>query len=330
MKKGAGMEAMLRGAGRVLMVLAGAAVLTLLTQGDVLCKTPKSERTSRSGWIGVMIENVSKRIARDYKLESEEGAYVSEVVKDSPADSAGIQEGDIIVIFDDRKIDDPGDLAEAVRKTRPGTKVNLTLVREGKKKDLSLVVGKTKRRFESHFFRMPPMPHLRVSVNSQVLGMELLNLNEQLGEYFGAPNNEGVLVEEVKKGSAGEKAGFKAGDVIVRAGKRTVEEVDDITRELRKSDEGDTVEFEVLRKGARKILTAEIEESDGSDWHGSFRGPDLPEIMMRHQFFDDADMQFLPDNLESGAHQLELRKKRFRGAHGLDGEMPACTGNRVF
>ena len=67
--------------------------------------------------------------------------------------------------------------------------------------------------------------------HEQVLGMKLLPLNEQLGEYFGAPEGEGVLVEEVAKGSSAERAGLKAGDVVLQAGKRTVRQTEDVLRE---------------------------------------------------------------------------------------------------
>jgi predicted metalloprotease with PDZ domain len=87
------------------------------------------------------------------------------------------------------------------------------------------------------------------------MGMEVRTLNEQLAAYFGAPNEEGVLVESVEEGSPAEKAGFKAGDVIIRVGKKTIDEVDEVHRTLRKYKEGDKVEFEVIRKGDRKILT---------------------------------------------------------------------------
>ena len=96
---------------------------------------------------------------------------------------------------------------------------------------------------------IPDIPDVQVFVGNHLLGMQLLTLNEQLGEYFNAPNNEGVLVEEVEHESTAEKAGFKAGDIIIRVGKKTVDAVEKVQRELHKFDEGDKVDFEIMRKG---------------------------------------------------------------------------------
>ena len=222
----------------------------------------KDEKAAQRGWLGVSIQNVTEKIAKKQNLKTEEGAYVAEVVDDSPADSAGIKKGDVIVEFAGKQIDDTEDLIKAVEKTAPGTKATVRYFRDGQKKSLTVVVGKLKtRRGWSGNIVIPQIPKIRM-FGSQTLGLQLSELNEQLGEYFGAPNNEGVLVEEVEQGSAGEKAGFKAGDVIIRAGKRSVDDVDDIMRELNKHDEGDNVEFEVLRKGSKKTLTAVVEEGE--------------------------------------------------------------------
>jgi predicted metalloprotease with PDZ domain len=99
--------------------------------------------------------------------------------------------------------------------------------------------------------------------------MQLLELNDQLGEYFGVTNGAGILVEKVKKGSAAEKAGIKAGDVLLKVGKRTIEDLEDVSKALSKYDEGDRVDVEVLQKGSNKICPLEIEE-DRDNFHFKF------------------------------------------------------------
>jgi membrane-associated protease RseP (regulator of RpoE activity) len=93
----------------------------------------------------------------------------------------------------------------------------------------------------------------------EMLGLTLSDLEGQLGEYFGAPNGRGVLVEKVERKSAGEEAGFRAGDVIVKAGKEEVESTGDITEALDVVKKGDKVDFGILRKEEQKTISVEAE-----------------------------------------------------------------------
>lgn len=233
------------------------------------------EHDKKTGWIGVMIQDVDQHIAKKEKLPEEAGAYITEVVEGSPADSAGIVEDDVIVEFGGRVVDDSEDLTKAVSRANIGETVTVMLYRNGEKKTMSITVGKPRRERSVSFFRnwFPSIVSMQHSLG---MGLEVETLNEQLGAYFGAPNEEGVLVKSVEKKSAGEKAGFKAGDVIVRIGKRTVDRIDDIAKELRKHKEGDKVEVEVLRKGQKKTLSVEVEDTDSGENVDLFRGYGIP------------------------------------------------------
>jgi serine protease Do len=279
-------------------------------------ETQTKGRAKTSGWIGIAIQDVSEKIAGKLKLDAAEGAYVKEVVKNSPADSAGIQKGDVIVEYSQKKIFDSDELVKAVRRTEPGTKTDIILVRDGKKLTLQLIVEKRKASNYRTFGPMPNIPDVHMFIGNRILGLQLLTLNEQLGEYFGAPNNEGVLVEEVEHESAAEKAGFKAGDIIIRISKKTVDAVEKVQRELRKYDEGEKVEFEVLRKGANKTLSIEMEEEQGFPYNFYFRKPHFR--MFRMDPFDDADMRFEMDDLQSNLNQAQIElRKSIKGLKGM-------------
>ncbi|OGU43626.1 MAG: hypothetical protein A3G43_00100 [Ignavibacteria bacterium RIFCSPLOWO2_12_FULL_56_21] len=228
------------------------------------------ERSSKRGWLGVSIQDVTERIVKKYKLPSDEGAFVANVSEDSPADSAGVREGDVIVTLGGKSVYDADDLTKLVQRTAPGTKSELVVVRDGARKTLSVTLGRQKNFMGSFAITAPHIPRMRMFVGHGMLGLEVQTLNEQLGAYFGAPNKEGVLIQSVEEESAGAKAGLQAGDVIVRIGKREVTDIDDIRKELSKRDDGDKVEIEVIRKGSRKTVTAEVEENEGPD-HMFFR-----------------------------------------------------------
>ena len=291
------------------------AVLFLLSIGMLIGasgkpsdEAQKKERIKSSGWIGVLIQDVNEKIAGKAKLDNEEGAYVKEVVKNSPADSAGIQEGDVIIEYDGKKLFDSDELAKLVHRNLPGTKADIIVVRDGQKKTLHMVVGKKKASKHQMFGEMPDMPDVNVFVGNHILGLQLLTLNEQLGEYFNAPNNEGVLVDEVEHESTAEKAGFKAGDIIIRVGKRTVDAAEKVQRELHKFDEGDKVEFEILRKGVKKTLSIEMEEDQVIPKNFFFRKPHIR--MFRMNPFNDEDMHFEMDKLRSSLDRVQIELSR--------------------
>jgi len=289
------MKTMLRMLGCLAIMLFLSTDARLCASGKLSDETRKTEKIKSSGWIGIMIQDVSERIARKAKLDSEEGAYVKEIVENSPADSAGIQEGDVIVMFNGKKIFDSEDLTKIVRKTMPGTTVDLVAIRDGQKRTLHVTVGKNKMSKHQMFGAIPNIPDVHVILGNHILGLHLLTLNEQLGEYFGVPNNEGVLVEEVEHESAAEKAGFKAGDIIIRVGKKAVDAVEKVQKELRKYDEGDKAEFEVMRKTIKKSISMEIEESQDFPPNFFFRKPHIR--MFRTDPLDDANMQMEMDGL---------------------------------
>lgn len=242
------------------------AALLVLPLGLVQAGEQKEKQTK--GWLGVTIQSVTEKIQKREKLSSDEGAYIADISDDSPADSIGLKRGDVIVSFGGKAVYEPDDLSRFVSRTMPGTKVEVVYYRDGAKKTASVVIGKQPRsRVPSFAFAMPSFPKIEVLMGGAALGITARSLNEQLAAYFGAPNNEGVLVEEVEKGKAGDKAGLAAGDVIIRVGKRTVSEVDDISKELRKLEEGDKVEVEVIRKGTKKTVSVEILEIDEGPEH---------------------------------------------------------------
>jgi C-terminal processing protease CtpA/Prc len=298
------MKTVVQFAGCILMVLVLTTSSLYSAQGKSSGDFIKNEKTKKSGWIGVMIQDVTEKTAKKAKLDSEEGAYVSDVVDASPADSAGLKKGDVIVEFNGKKILDADDLTKAVHRISPRTKTSLAVVRDGEKKTMNITVGTSKTSKRVIIRGVPPMPNVFSFGGNHILGLRLITLNEQLGEYFGAPNNEGVLVEEVEKESVGEKAGFKAGDVITRVGKRTVGEAEKIQKELQKYDEGDKVEFEVLRKGTKKLLSVEVKEDQSFRRNFFFKRPHFH--MFRIEPFDDADMQLNLDELQPDLDRIQI------------------------
>lgn len=154
--------------------------------------------------------------------------------------------------------------------------------------------------------------------------MKLMELNDQLSEYFGVPGGTGVLVTRVGKGSAAEKAGIKAGDVLLKIGKRTIDDMEDVSKAFSRYDEGDKVGIEVSRKGSNKTLSLEVrEDRDHSSFdlfrhgeEGMLDHPPFEEYHFRVPEWDNDSFQFsVPDihpdmkNLERNLRNMEQSLK---------------------
>lgn len=303
-------------------IVFGALLAAILTLGATPytvagCDSPPLgfEKSSRQPWLGVALQDVTRELAKKKNLKTDEGAYVSDVVRKSPADSAGIEEGDVIVEFNERQIYDADDLVKAVRRAEVGTKAKVVVMRDGERKELYATLKKSPRR-HTFFGATPPAIHNRIMISrgAGTVGLGLMELNPQLGKYFEAPEGKGVLVENVEEGSAAEKAGFKAGDVILKVGEKNVETIRDVRRQLSKYDEGEKASIEVLRKGARQTLTLEIE--DGDDWG---YGP---------MFENFAPLEHLRDLDEFEFHMPDINLKLDKIRIHLDDAMRKLDGSK--
>lgn len=272
--------------------------------------------------LGVSVQDVTPELAKEEGIKKEEGAYVRNVMKRSPADSGGIKKGDVILEFNGRKISDAGDLVKAVWKTEVGTRVKTVVEREGETKELFVTLKKFPRRRMSFAFAPRHMSRcIKMFKGPGVFGLRLMPLNPQLGKYFEALDGKGLLVGMVKEGSPAEKAGFTAGDVILKVGDAKVETLREFRSEFAELEEGEKVNVEILRKGSRKSLTLQIEESDEVGSYGyefdigdseatediDIEIPELPEL-------EELDIQFddLHPNLESLQKEIEGLQKRLK------------------
>ena len=236
------------------------------------------DRHRDQGWLGVMIEDVTKRLKEKKKLSVDAGAYVTDVTEDSPADKAGIKEEDVIVSFDGKRIDESDDLSNAVHRTKPKAEVKIGIVRDGEQKTLTATIARERapRAYSFQFNdgntfstpRIPRMPrapmmpkHFHFSFGNELYGIEGQDLNEQLAEYFEVPGKHGVLVARVEKGGDADKAGVKAGDVITKANGNAVRDFDDLREELSESKDN-KVSLDVIRKGKTLSLTMLLSRED--------------------------------------------------------------------
>ncbi len=305
---------------------AATVMLVLVSTGGFFAHSAEPNRIvnvgskeKKGGWLGVSIQDMTPKLARSMDVKTSEGALVNEVVDDSPAEKAGIKDEDIIVEFNGKKIVVADDLSDAVRTTKTGSTASIIVSRKNERKTLEATIGETPKR-QIAVANAPRVHDIMTWNSSGMFGLQLRELPEQLGAYFGAPNNRGVLVEEVEENSKGAKAGFKAGDVITKVGRKTVEDIEDIRRGLYAYDDGEKVDIEVLRKGAKQMMNVEVEEIDepnslhffydkphGFRWNG-FEIPDVPELNV----IPDIDRQIRLELLQPRMKSIKKDVQRWK------------------
>src|ERR1041385_5531191 len=231
-------------------------------------------------YLGVDIQDVTKERASALKLKEERGVEITMVDADAPAGKAGLHEHDVILQFNDTAVDSEEQLRRLIRETPPGRTVTLGISRDGAPMKISVQLAEHSKVVAQSFPRVvvPAVPRVRefprnsmdfpsfqVQTYSSVLGAQTENLSRQLGEYFGVKNGEGILVRSVEKGSAAEKAGLKAGDVIVRADNEKLTDRSDLTQILRKHRGGGPLNLVVMGAKHEQSITATLPDRGSRD-----------------------------------------------------------------
>jgi serine protease Do len=219
------------------------------------------------GWLGVSISEVNDTEAREAKLSKLAGVYVDTIQSNSPAAKAGVQPHDIIVEYNGHAVEGVLQFRRLVRETPPGRSVSMRVWRAGRQQTLSAKVESRRMLLESSM-PMPMRGRIRVERPfvmfggigmHPLLGVRAEDVSGQLGQYFQVPGGRGVLVVEVNSGSAAQKAGMKAGDVIYQVNGRPVGTTVDLEQALRSDCSPNGVSVGVVRKGVTLQLRVTIE-----------------------------------------------------------------------
>ncbi len=198
------------------------------------------------GWLGVSIQPLTPELAKSFGAKDAKGILVSDVVPDSPAAKAGLKTGDIILEFEGKKVESPGDLQRAVGLTNPGADSKMRVWRDQGEKTLTVKVGEAPDEREA---RAP------AGRAKSMLGLEVRPITPDIARQLNLPSAEGVVVARVEEGSAAAEAGVQRGDVIREINRqrvRTMAEFEKLTRDVK---EGDRLTV-LLQRGPMSLYVA--------------------------------------------------------------------------
>ncbi|MBE0482793.1 MAG: DegQ family serine endoprotease [Bacterioplanes sp.] len=216
---------------------------------DVAEQLKEKGRVSR-GWLGVVIQEVSKELADSFGLDKAAGALVAQVVRDGPAEQAGLQNGDIITHFSGHEIERSADLPHRVGRVSPGTKVPLDIVRQGKRETIQVTVGALPDGdgAEVAGSRSPSHENHR-----NRLALVVSDLNETQRQRVG----DGVWVRAVNEGPAAQ-AGIVRDDVITMINGATIRNVADFERIVAQLPADRNIHVRIVRRGSAMFIPLRI------------------------------------------------------------------------
>jgi len=197
------------------------------------------------GWLGVSIQEVTPELAKSFALKEKKGALVAQVVSGSPAEKAGIEQGDVIVEFDGKEVASSKDVPLIVSSTPVGKSVTIKLLRNGKVLDRQVKVGEMEEKMEM----------AKASSSHKPLGITIQNLTPEIAKGLGLKKETGVVVTRVEPGSPAANAGIQTGDVIREVDRKPIKDVDDFVQKIQKAKDQDNILL-FLQRGQNNLFAA--------------------------------------------------------------------------
>ncbi len=206
--------------------------------------------TVTRGFLGVQLQPLTNDLVKSFGLNSAKGALVSSVIKDGPAEQAGLKAGDVILEFDGKTINEWNELPRYVATTPVGKKVKVLFARDGKRQSLNVVIAKLKDGEQAH--------EGDDGAENEKLGIAVQELTRELASRLRIRETQGLVVTQVKPGSPAEEAGVTSGAIIIEVNGQRPDTALKFSSILSKVKKGDIVRL-LLRRPDGSIQYVGIE-----------------------------------------------------------------------
>ena len=206
------------------------------------------------GWLGILIQDVTRELAESFSLGAPNGALVAKVLPDGPASKSGIQVGDVILSFNDHPVHGSADLPPLVGRTRVGTDAEIKVLRQSKPLTFKVRIGELPAEAKEKLKLSRGEPQTE---SEDRLGVQVADITAEQREQLGIAH--GVLVQDVKSGPAKE-AGVRPGDIIVTINNVQVDSVAQFSGIVSKLPAGKWIPLLVQRRDGALFLALRIPE----------------------------------------------------------------------
>ena len=231
--------------------------------------------SSGGSWLGVGISEVTADKVKELKLPAERGVVLGKIVPESPAAKAGLKESDVVTEINGQRVEGTEQFRRMIREIPAGRAAQITVWRDGRSQTISVTLGKSEMHHGSTFvalaapgnfaFPMPEMPEIGELLQNgpwaspkMRLGIDAENLDGEFGNYFGAPEGEGILVRGVFPDSPAAKAGLKVGDVITSVDDERIRSVGELREKMAEKKREKTAKLGLIRNKAALDLSVEL------------------------------------------------------------------------
>ncbi|MDC0357339.1 DegQ family serine endoprotease [Oligoflexia bacterium] len=191
------------------------------------------------GWLGVVIQPLTEDLAASFNFSGTNGILIGFIQKDSPADRAGLRQGDIVTRLNGSEIEEINQLRNTVAATKPGSHVKVTVVREGKIKNIKVKIGELPTQAEEDNVLV------KNDETTPNIGLSLESLTPELARRLGTSETKGMVVNGVQPGGLASSSGLAVGDIILKVNNRPIASHADVKKAITKAS---------LKKGLRLIV----------------------------------------------------------------------------
>ncbi|MBU8923355.1 MAG: PDZ domain-containing protein [Bacteroidales bacterium] len=291
----------------------------------------------KGAYIGIYMDDLNRDRKEEFDYPKSRGVWIMDVIDDSPADKAGLEDNDIIYMFAGERVSGAAELRKIIKDKDPGDTVDVVYYRDGEKREIRLELGEHSKQYYTinitdddewsgddfgdrsiNLGRIGKLEALEMAFmggDRPLLGVKVHEMSADLAEYFDVDEGEGVLILDVIEDSAAEEAGMKAGDVILAVGDEEIDDPQALIESLGDCDEDEeTVDITVIRKGKKKTFTLDIDDLSKDEHSMIWVSPSGEEQNFKHfkmniPKINKRSLEFFEDGNKLGDLRLDKLKK---------------------